>query len=134
VARARDYLLAQRKPRKIIVGGDNDNPSLLARAAVGADVLVHEATYTDAVLQKVGPEPQHSSASMTARFAEQAGIPNLVLTHFSPRYQALGPGPSMADIEAEARGVYGGRLFLANDLDRFVLGRDGVLARLDPPA
>jgi ribonuclease Z len=132
VARCDDYLLSPRKPRKIIVGGDNDNPSLLAQAAVGADVLVHEATYTDAVLQKVGPEPQHSSARMTAGFAEQAGIPNVVLTHFSPRYQESGPGPSMADIEAEARSVYSGRLFLANDLDRFALGRDGVLARPGP--
>jgi ribonuclease Z len=133
LARSSDYLLAPRKPRKIIVAGDNDMPSLLDGAARGADVLVHEATYTDAVLHKVGPEPKHSSAAMTARFAEAANIPNLVLTHFSPRYQASGPGPSMADIEAEARGAYNGRLFLANDLDRFELDREGVLARLAPP-
>jgi ribonuclease Z len=132
VVRSADYLLAPRKPRKIIVGGDNDKPSLLAEAARGADVLVHEATYTEAVLHKVGPEPQHSSASMTARFAEQARIPNLVLTHFSPRYQQQGTGPTMGDVEAEARGEYNGRLFLANDLDRFELNREGVLARLAP--
>jgi ribonuclease Z len=82
------------------------------------------------VLHKIGPEPQHSSASMTARFAEEARIPNLVLTHFSPRYQEQGTGPTMADVEAEARAEYNGRLFLANDLDRFELNREGVLARL----
>ncbi|MGZ5199146.1 MAG: MBL fold metallo-hydrolase [Telluria sp.] len=134
VARSIDYLLPPRKPRKIIVGGDNDTPSLLAEAAQGADVLVHEATYTDAVLHKVGPEPRHSSAGMTARFAEDAGIANLVLTHFSPRYQEHGAGLSIADIEAEALAVYKGRLFLANDLDRFELDREGVLARLAPAA
>ncbi len=131
VARSADYLLAPRKPRKVIIGGDNDKPSLLAEAARGADVLVHEATYTEDVLRKVGPEPQHSSAAMTAEFAERAGIPNLVLTHFSPRYQDHGPGPSVADVEAEARAHYSGRLFLARDFDRYELDRAGVLARMD---
>lgn len=78
--RARDYLLAPRKPRKIIVGGDNDSPALLAAEAAGADLLVHEATYTEAGLRKVVPGPQHSSAAAVARFASEAGIPNLVLT------------------------------------------------------
>jgi ribonuclease Z len=129
VLRAPDYLLAPRKPRKIIIGGDNDSPYLLAQAAHGADVLVHEATYTEPVLHKVGPEPQHSSAQRVARFAHEAHIPNLVLTHFSPRYQQQGM-LTMADVEAEARADYGGRLFLATDLDRYALDRQGVLARV----
>ncbi|MFS0756571.1 MBL fold metallo-hydrolase [Noviherbaspirillum sp. 1P10PC] len=131
---ARDYLLAPRKPRKIIVGGDNDSPGLLAAEAVGADVLVHEATYTQAGLDKVGPGPQHSSAAAVARFASEAGIPNLVLTHFSPRYQeqdaARNGAPTLADLEAEARAAYRGKLFLASDLDRYALDRQGDLARL----
>lgn len=131
---ARDYLLAPRKPRKIIVGGDNDSPGLLAAEAAGADVLVHEATYTQAGLDKVGPGPQHSSAAAVARFASETGIPNLVLTHFSPRYQEQeaahnGP-PTLADLEAEARAGYQGKLFLASDLDRYALDRQGDLARL----
>lgn len=127
--RAEDYLLAPRKARKIIVGGDNDRPELLAQAARGADVLVHESTYTEAALQKIGPDPQHSSAQMVARFAQEARIPNLVLTHFSPRYQQ-----SIAEVEEEARASYGGRLFLADDLDRYALDREGVLARIAPAA
>ena len=131
---ARDYLLAPRKPRKIIVGGDNDSPGLLAAEAAGADVLVHEATYTQAGLDKVGPGPQHSSAAAVARFASEAGIPNLVLTHFSPRYQeqdaARNGAPTLADLEAEARAAYRGKLFLASDLDRYALDRQGDLARL----
>jgi ribonuclease Z len=59
--------------------------------------------------------------------AARAGLRNLVLTHFSPRYQD-GDGPlSMAALEAEARGVYDGNLFLARDFDRYVLERDGRL-------
>jgi len=128
VLHAADWLLAPRKARTVIVGGDNDDPSLLLEAARTAEVLIHEATYTEEVLLKVGPGPMHSSALRVARMAQAARLPNLVLTHFSPRYQD-GAGPlSMGALEAEARGVYAGSLFLARDFDRYVLGRDGTLA------
>jgi len=130
VARSADYLLPGRRQRKIIVAGDNDTPSLLAAQAQDAHVLVHEATYTEEVLQKVGPGPQHSSARATAAFAQSAGLPNLVLTHFSPRYQQGSDGLSMAALEAEARAAYSGNLFLADDLQRFSLDRHGTLAAL----
>jgi ribonuclease Z len=134
VARSADYLLPGRRQRKIIVAGDNDTPPLLGALARDAHVLVHEATYTEEVLQKVGPGPQHSSARATAAFAEAAGIPNLILTHFSPRYQQQGNGgPSMADLEAEARAAYSGNLFLASDLQRFSLDRHGALSVVPAP-
>jgi ribonuclease Z len=127
VLRAHEWLLAPRKARTIIVGGDNDDPGLLLDAARTADVLIHEATYTEEVLRKVGPAPMHSSALRVARMAAAAGLPNLVLTHFSPRYQD-GEGPlSMAELEAEARGVYDGHLFLARDLERYVVSREGAV-------
>jgi ribonuclease Z len=56
-------------------------------------------------------------------------VPNLVLTHFSPRYQEGEGSPSMADIESEAREVYAGQLCLARDFDRYLLDRDGRLGR-----
>lgn len=132
---AEDYLLPPRKPRKIIVGGDNDTPGLLAHEAETADVLIHEATYTEDVLRKVGPAPQHSSAKRVAQFAREARIRNLVLTHFSPRYrdrdrkeeELSKDGLSLLDIEAEARAYYSGQLFLANDFERYCLSKDGVL-------
>ena len=123
---ASDYLLLPRRARRIVVAGDNDRPELLATAAHGADVLVHEATYTEEVLQKIGPGPQHSSAMRVARFAEQAGVRNLVLTHFSPRYQDHGALP-MSLLEDEARAQYSGNLMLARDLDHYVLDRTGEL-------
>jgi ribonuclease Z len=126
VLRADAFLLAPRKARTIIVGGDNDQPQRLVEEARKAEVLIHEATYTQDVLHKVGPGPQHSSARMTAAAAAAAGVPNLVLTHFSPRYQDGGPA-TMADIDAEARAVYGGQLFLARDFDRYQLDREGRL-------
>lgn len=132
VARSSDYLLPARARRKIIVAGDNDTPALLTDQAQGAQVLVHEATYTEEILQKVGPGPQHSSARATAAFASAAGIPNLVLTHFSPRYQEGGGALSMARLEEEARAEYGGNLFLAQDLQRYALDKHGVLAAIEP--
>ncbi|WP_323144289.1 ribonuclease Z [Massilia phyllosphaerae] len=127
VLHADDFLLAPRKARKIIVGGDNDRPQLLVEEARTAEVLIHEATYTEDVLHKVGPGPQHSSARMTAAAGQAAGVPNLVLTHFSPRYQDSGP-LTIGAVEAEARMAYGGHLFLARDFDRYLLDRDGRLS------
>ncbi|QNA90335.1 MBL fold metallo-hydrolase [Massilia sp. Dwa41.01b] len=130
VARSADYLLPGRQPRRIVVAGDNDTPMLLAEQVRDTHVLVHEATYTEEVLQKVGPGPQHSSAQAVAAFAETAGVPNLVLTHFSPRYQQGEGKLSMNALEDEARAAYHGALFLASDLQRYALDRHGVLAAL----
>jgi ribonuclease Z len=69
---------------------------------------------------------------MVAAFASEAGIRNLVLTHFSPRYQDQKGPLTLADIELEARNAYKGKLFLAKDLDRFVLDKEGRLERFRP--
>jgi ribonuclease Z len=128
---AEHYLLPLRKPRKLIVGGDNDTPGLLADEADNADVLIHEATYTDEILRKVGAGPQHSSAMRVAQFANNAKIKNLVLTHFSPRYQDQGKnGLALTEIEAEAKTYYSGRLFLANDFEHYVLDKNGTLSKV----
>lgn len=133
VLQGTDYLLPARRPRAVVVAGDNDRPELLRDAVRDAHVLVHEATYTQDVLDKVGPGPQHSSARMVAQFAAQAGVAQLLLTHFSPRYlDQPRPGlPAAADIEAEARAHYGGTLFLARDLARYRLDRQGTLTAID---
>jgi ribonuclease Z len=126
-----DYLSRPHPPRRIIVGGDNDRPELLAEAAKGCQVLVHEATYTADVAAKVGPGVGHSCAEQVAAFAQSTGLPNLVLTHFSARYQARAPGaqagPSIEDIRAEAARAYHGQLHLAEDFARYRLERSGAL-------
>ncbi|MEH6578230.1 MAG: ribonuclease Z [Amphritea sp.] len=131
VINAADYLLETRLPRKIIVAGDNDTPELLSDCVKAANVLVHEATYTQGVAEKVGLEHQHSSAKAVAQFAESVMLDNLVLTHFSPRYQDIAEhSPSITDIENEARIAYRGNLFLANDFETFKLDRDGRLSKV----
>lgn len=133
ILRGRDYLLTRRAARKIIIAGDNDTPALLTAAARGANLLVHEATYTEAVAARVGCAPQHSDAARVARFAAAAGLPNLILTHFSARYQDRAVSPSIADIQTEARRHYQGNLQLARDFDCYRLDKSGQL-RLLPPS
>ncbi|MEN9866763.1 MAG: hypothetical protein RL748_2353 [Pseudomonadota bacterium] len=128
---AQDFLLPPAAPRKVIIGGDNDNPGLLLEAAQDAQVLVHEATYTEAMALKVGPGPRHSHARAVAQMAQQAGLPNLILTHFSARYQDMtNYPPSIKDIADEAAASYQGHLFLARDFDHFQLDSHDHLTQL----
>ena len=128
-----DYVMNKRSARKIIIAGDNDKPSLLTKQAKQANVLVHEATYTDVVAQKVGSAPQHSSAKTIAEFASDVSLKNLVLTHFSPRYQDnTQKSPSILDIKNEAELYYKGCLFLAHDFECLQLNSDGELKHIEP--
>ncbi|MFM2483358.1 ribonuclease Z [Celerinatantimonas sp. YJH-8] len=124
----RDYWVFAHAPRKIVIAGDNDMPSLLTECCQDCQVLVHEATYTRDVALKVGKAFGHSDAHTIATFAEQCQLPYLVLTHFSPRYQNHSTSLlSIADIQEEARNVYSGQLYLAYDLAEFHLDRAGRL-------
>lgn len=126
------YLQPQRPPQRIIVCGDNDRPELLAELAKGVDVLVHESTFTEPVVERAQATFGHSTAAAVARFAEAAQVPNLVLTHFSARYQGAGAarGSSIEDVREEAVTHYRGNLVLAQDLQRYHLARDGRLVEV----
>ncbi|MFK0571478.1 ribonuclease Z [Endozoicomonas sp.] len=115
--------------RIAVIAGDNDKPGLLIDALQGAHLLVHEATLTDAALQKAGPVWMHSSARMVAEAAETSGVPNLILTHFSGRYQrSPSAGPNSIDaLKAEAESFYSGNLGLASDLSAWTVDRSGQL-------
>lgn len=128
---SRDFLMSKHKPRKVVIAGDNDQPDLLSKACAGAQVLVHEATYTEAMAEKAG-DVGHSYAKQVAAFAESVALPNLVLTHFSPRYQ-LNPhaSPSIEDIRKEAQRVYSGSLYLARDFGEFTLDKAGHFAEIE---
>lgn len=127
VVRAEEVRVEQVERAAVVVGGDNESPALLTEACAGAQLLVHEATYTEAMLQKVGPGPTHSSVQRVAQFATGCGLPNLILTHFSPRYDNAA---GMAELEAEARAHYQGRLFLAEDFASYALDAAGMLRRV----
>ncbi|PAU73615.1 ribonuclease Z [Vreelandella alkaliphila] len=123
--KSHDYLIFKNKPRKVVIAGDNDQPDLLSEACAEAQVLVHEATYTEEMAEKAG-DVGHSYAKLVAAFAESIKLPSLVLTHFSPRYQfSSHASPSIEDIRKEAEGAYSGSLFLARDFGEYTLEKTG---------
>lgn len=131
VLRSDDYLMPTRPPRRVVIAGDNDRPELLREACRDAHVLVHEATYTHAVAAAGKADFGHSSAAQVAAFAQDAGVPNLVLTHFSARYQRAGAkGHSIDDIQDEAAALYDGQLVLAEDFIQLTLSKDMALKQI----
>ncbi len=125
--------LSQRAPRCIVVGGDNDQPDLLDAALQHSDLLIHEATFTEDVLARIGPQYQHSTPAQVAKAAQRARLPHLLLTHFSQRYRrhvAAHPHPgdhSLADLFNEARQLYDGNLLMAEDLASYELTKEKTL-------
>ncbi|WP_181296948.1 ribonuclease Z [Pseudomonas sp. Q2-TVG4-2] len=130
--RSKDYLLFTRSPQRIVIGGDNDRPELLRDACQNAQLLVHEATYTQAIADAGKADFGHSTAAQVAAFAESIQVPSLVLMHFSARYQSVpNRGQSIEDIRTEAGRHYSGQLILAEDLLRLRLSKTGQVKRVE---
>ncbi len=118
-----------RPGRRIVIAGDNAAPAALFERTGGADVAVHEATYTEPVLATLEDDRGHSTAARVASAAQLHGVRNLILTHFSPRYADQGDGLTIDDVRTEAQQHFEGGLHLPNDLDRFEISHDGTEIR-----
>ena len=120
----------ERRGRSLVIAGDNSDPSGLLDLTDSVDLLVHEATFTQGAVDSLGSDRGHSPAGRVGSAAASAKVPNLVLTHFSPRYDyPPADNGSIEDIRAEASDGYSGRLFLANDFDVYSLSVGGELTR-----
>ncbi len=112
-----------------VIGGDNDQPELLHNAMQGADVLVHEASFSKEVLARIGPAYMHSTPEQVGIAAEKVGVKNIVLTHFSGRYRKY-PRDGEEGIDSlrqEAETVYGGRIEMAEDFTCWEVAAGGIL-------
>ncbi|HEX8746773.1 MAG TPA: ribonuclease Z [Pyrinomonadaceae bacterium] len=82
--------------------------TIYCRSAVelarGADVLVHEATYAIRD-EDLARRSLHSTTEMAARVALEAGVGQLLITHFSPRY-APGGAVEPEELLREARETF----------------------------
>ncbi|MGE6473567.1 ribonuclease Z [Psychrobacter sp. NPDC078631] len=125
-----DYVDNEIQRTRIVVAGDNDTPNLLSEAVVDADLLVHEATYTHEVMMAIQArnpdyDPMHSSAHVVGIFAQKMKLKNIILTHFSARYQNFdntdSETPNMAYIRLDTQSVYQGNLWLAEDFDQYMV-------------
>ena len=124
---SQDVLIQNTQSVYAIVGGDNDQPELLSNACQDAALLIHETTYTQAVLDKVGAGPMHSSAKMVAEFAESIQLSNLIATHLSARYHDAQGVQSIGDEIAQ---YYHGNFYIADDFDQYELNMHGELTQL----
>ncbi|MDY6788624.1 MAG: ribonuclease Z [Candidatus Nanohaloarchaea archaeon] len=70
--------------RKIVYTGDTEYTDKLVEASKGADLLVHDSTFSQELLEE--GRYGHTSAREAAKVAKKAEVRKLVLTHFSRRF------------------------------------------------
>ncbi len=94
-----EQVLGEARPgRTIVIPGDTAPARSVLEASIGADLLVHEATFLEDERDRAA-ETAHSTAVDAAQLAQAAGVRLLALTHLSTRY--FGP-----DAAREARAVF----------------------------
>ncbi len=90
--------------RKIAYCTDTIFCDTAVELAEDADLLIHEATFAHQDAQ-LAFERLHSTSTMAAQVALAAGVKQLILTHFSPRY-APGNAISWNDLLQEAKAIF----------------------------
>jgi ribonuclease Z len=107
-----DVLGPPRAGRKLVVSGDTAPCDMTRAVAHNADLLVHEATFSDDEADRAH-ETAHSTARAAAEIAAEADVALLALTHLSPRHP---PGV----LRAQAREEFE-RTIVPRDFDRVEL-------------
>lgn len=90
--------------RKVVYCTDTVFCNSAVELSQDADVLIHEATFAHADAD-MAFEKMHSTTTMAAQVALLAGVKQLIMTHFSPRY-ALGNPIQLKDLRQEARAIF----------------------------
>ena len=85
ILRAKDFI-SQPRPGKIVtILGDTRMTDASIRLGLGADVLVHEATYGQGD-ERIAKNHGHSTNTQAAQVAKQANAKSLLLNHISARF------------------------------------------------
>ncbi|MDF1538056.1 MAG: ribonuclease Z [Candidatus Thorarchaeota archaeon] len=84
--RPEDVSLHPEKGLKIVYSGDTRPCDNVREAAKDADILLHEAMYTEEH-SELAAERGHSTAKEAATIASECNVGLLILTHYSPRYE-----------------------------------------------
>lgn len=92
------------KGRKVVYCTDTTYCETAVELARGADVLIHEATFSSRDTENAH-RSMHSTTAMAAQVAREAGVRQLLLTHFSPRY-VPGNEEEPDDLLREAQAIF----------------------------
>ena len=106
--RPEEVLGPPRAGRKLVISGDTSPCETLRIASHEADLLMHEATFSEDEHERAA-ETGHSTAAQAATLARDAGVTMLALTHFSTRHPA-------GVLRDEARAIFP-RTVLPRDFD-----------------
>jgi ribonuclease Z len=94
-------LVGESRPgRKVVFTGDTRPAAGTIKISEGADLLIHEATFSDEE-QPRAVDTGHSSAREAAEIAAKAGVKQLILTHLSARYSV-----NASELLQQAREVF----------------------------
>ena len=99
------------KGKRVALGGDNDNPLLFAPYAP-FDLMIHEATYTQADFENLPRKFKHTTAMQLGLAAQKMGVKRLILTHISPRYDKNG---RVSELLKETQKHFDGEVEVAYD-------------------
>lgn len=91
-----------RTGRKVVISGDTRPCRALVEASYDADLLIHEATFSDDE-QERAKETRHSTAREAGGVARDAKVQRLVLTHLSSRHDT-DPGRLLVQAKAAFEG------------------------------
>ena len=113
-----DLVGPSRPGRRVVYTGDTRPCRETIEIARGADLLIHDATFThdEAVRAR---ETNHSTAREAAELAADAGVLRLALTHISARY-----ADDIRPLEREARAVFPATVVASDGLTIEVPYRD----------
>lgn len=82
-----DQVLGEKRAgKKIGISGDTRPTERLVEFFRGCDYLVFDSTFLDEMADKAD-ETHHSTARQAAELGKNAGVRNIILTHFSARYK-----------------------------------------------
>ncbi len=119
VVTAESLVGPSRPGRRVVLTGDSRPCEATIAAAGNADLLVHEATFSDEEAPRA-LETGHSTAREAAEVAAKAGVKRLLLIHFSARYTR-----DAAELEKEARAVFAETYIARDGMELDVAFTDG---------
>eukprot|EP01091_Cochliopodium_minus_P001213 TRINITY_DN11082_c0_g1_i1.p1 TRINITY_DN11082_c0_g1~~TRINITY_DN11082_c0_g1_i1.p1 ORF type:complete len:343 (+),score=88.01 TRINITY_DN11082_c0_g1_i1:17-1045(+) len=122
-------VLDQKPSKKILLLGDTCDSSRIEEFSLNVDLVVHESTL-DSKQEEKAINNGHSTPKMAGIFALKIKAKNMILTHFSQRYDSEenNNGMSVEDLRKEAEEICGKELsvYAANDFDTFSFTDNGI--------